>query len=450
MTHREIPKHSELRAFNEAVAGHAGTLCDADGCLFIKPCVEAEISFYQQAFDGSHSALADILPLFMGSLMLHDSGDAPDRSVGGVPPEAQQAMNEFVHRSQASQVSPPTPQQQVQPSAKDCGPGTPSDNITWVPRGSQNIKTDRAIVLGNATHGFCKPNVLDVKLGHRLWADNAPLQKRQRMEEVSRQTTHAKHGFRIAGMRVYEGPEKGYRIFDKDYGRRQINNDNVVDAFRQFLYNPSAGVDAEHSRVISLAFKTDLERVRDVLEQERTRMYSSSLLFVYEGDGEALRAAVIEGNARAEETDYEDELEEEANEKELGRVPVRVVKAAASCEEPLTIKTETFAVDAGEAIVRVLPRREMPSKTLDRSSSRTDSGIVLDDDDLDNSTPVKFGRVEGDDSDNDSELSSMPHIYSLRLIDFAHAHFVAPEEGPDENNLPGVRRLIEIFDHLAQ
>lgn len=388
----------------------------------------------------------------MGSLMLHDSDDAPDRSVGGVPPGAQQAMNEFVNQSQVSPASPPKLQQQSQPSATDSGPGTPNDNITWVPRGSQNIKTDRAIVLGNATHGFCKPNVLDVKLGHRLWADNAPLQKRQRMEEVSRQTTHAKHGFRIAGMRVYEGQEKGYRIFDKDYGRRQIHNDNVVDAFRQFLYNPSAGVDAEHSRAISLAFKTELERVRDVLEQERTRMYSSSLLFVYEGDGEALRAAVAEGNARADETDYDDELEEEENEKGLERVPVRVVNAAASCEELLTTETETetVALSAGDASVRVLPRREMPGKTLDRAASRTDSGIVLDDDDLDNSTPADFGLLEGDDSDNDSGMSSMPHIYSLRLIDFAHARFVAPEDGPDENNLPGVRRLIKIFDHLAQ
>ncbi|CAK7270522.1 hypothetical protein SEPCBS119000_004132 [Sporothrix epigloea] len=443
MKHREIPRPPGLRAFDEAVAGHAGTLCDADGRLFIKPCVEAEIDFYQQAFGSSHSALAEIMPQFMGSLMLHEGSDAPEKNVGDVPPAAQLAIGEFVQSQQQSQ-------QQSQPPTSDSGPGSLQDNVTWIPRGSQKIKTDRAIVLGNATHGFCKPNVLDVKLGHRLWADNAPLQKRQRMEEVSRQTTHAKQGFRIAGMRVYEGPEKGFRIFDKDYGRKQINDDNVLEAFQQFLYNPSAGVDAEHSRVISLAFKTELERVRDVLEQERTRMYSSSLLFVYEGDGESLRAAVAEGNARAEAMQSADGTDkDDEEEKEAGRVPLQVVKAAAFSEEPLLYETVAVAAGADDETVRVRPRREWLGKAVDRSSSRTDSGIELDDDDLDNA-PVNFGFVEGDDSDTSSEASGTPHIYDLRLIDFAHAHFVAPEHGPDENNLPGVRRLIEIFDQLAK
>ncbi|CAK7222567.1 hypothetical protein SCUCBS95973_004885 [Sporothrix curviconia] len=494
MPRREIPKPSELRAFDEAVAGHAGTLCDADGYLFIKPCVQAEIDFYQQVFDGCHPALADIMPLFMGSLMLNDGGDTPVGGVGSVPLEAQKAMTNFVQSQQPSQdqsqqsqqsQQPQQPQQPQQQSHQQAQPQpqaqplalaststattteAPVDNVTWVPRGSQSIKTDRAIVLDNATHGFQKPNVLDVKLGRRLWGDSAPLQKRQRMEEVSRQTTHGTHGFRIAGMRVYEGPEKGYRIYDKDYGRKDINDDNVADAFRKFLCNPSAGVDAEHSRAIAQAFKTDLERVRDVLQQERTRMYSSSLLFVYEGDGEALRAAVAEGNAKAEMDEQMDDDEEERGAAQvvaLGGVPIRVIEAEATYEEPDSTETElaVSAMDGDDATLRARSRREVLGKGGDRSSSRTDSGIVIDDDDddtLQNDVQVDIDFVEGDDgflgdagddSDNDSEMSTMPRIYSLRLIDFAHARFVAREDGPDENNLPGVRRLIEIFEELAK
>ncbi|CAK7237586.1 hypothetical protein SEUCBS140593_010023 [Sporothrix eucalyptigena] len=412
-TKRDLPHPSELREFGEAVAGHAGTLIDADGCLFIKPCVQAEIDFYAQVNDGSHPALADIMPLYMGSLSLNETSAAPVDGVGAVPPEAQQVISEFV-------------QQQQQPTP--VAPAAPVDDVTWVPRGSQGIKTDRAVVLDNATHGFVKPNVLDVKLGRRLWGDAAPLQKRQRMDEVSKQTTHNKYGFRIAGMRVYEGPDKGYRMYDKDFGRKEVNDDNVVDAFRQFLCNTSAGVDAEHSQAIALAFKSDLERVRDVLESERTRMYSSSLLFVYEGDGAALKTAVAQGNAQAEEEE----------------IMVRVIEAEAECEEP------GLTDDVDEATLRARSRRM--GKAADRSSSRTDSGIVIDDDDLVEEVPGQANSVDDEafgDDDSDDE-SSMPHIYCLRLIDFAHAKFVAPEDGPDENNLPGVRSLIDIFHELSK
>src|SRR5205085_2943709 len=40
----------------------------------------------------------------------------------------------------------------------------------------------------------------------------------------------------------------------------------------------------------------DLRRVVGVLEAEESRMYSSSLLFVFEGDGHALRTAIESGN----------------------------------------------------------------------------------------------------------------------------------------------------------
>ena len=62
--------------------------------------------------------------------------------------------------------------------------------------------------------------------------------------------------------------------------------------------------------------------------------------------------------------------------------------------------------------------------------------------------------VDGEDEDEEQPLTgsanrfAMPHIYSLKLIDFAHAEFT-PGQGPDENALHGVRSLIRIFEELA-
>jgi len=71
-----------------------------------------------------------------------------------------------------------------------------------------------------------------------------------------------------------------------------------------------------------------------------------------------------------------------------------------------------------------------------------DMGVVLDMDD-------------DDDDDDDDEMSSMPKVYSLKLIDFAHARWLGEntgekETGPDLNVLVGVKSLIDIFEQLSK
>jgi 1D-myo-inositol-tetrakisphosphate 5-kinase/inositol-polyphosphate multikinase len=75
------------------------------------------------------------------------------------------------------------------------------------------------------------------------------------------------------------------------------------------------------------------------------------------------------------------------------------------------------------------------------STTRVDSGIVIDDD----------GEIvtSRDDDDLDDDDMNFPRVYSLKLIDFAHAQWT-PGQGPDENNLKGVRSLIRIFDELSR
>lgn len=194
-------------------------------------------------------------------------------------------------------------------------------------KSSKKIVTDQAVVLENAAHGFVRPNILDVKLGVRLWADDAHPDKKTRFDKVTEETTHKDLGFRIAGMRVWQGHKAvgkdidadGYKIFDKNYGRFTIQKDNVHEAFQNFIFAESAGIDDELGRLVAQAFHADVSRIQEVLEGQESRMFSASLLFVFEGDGVALRAAMEEasrspatlqngdGNASSED---EDELED--------------------------------------------------------------------------------------------------------------------------------------------
>ncbi|KAM0191920.1 hypothetical protein ACHAPI_008638 [Fusarium lateritium] len=370
---RQMPDRKELRDYNYAVAGHAGTLCTPDGELFIKPCTQSEIDFYESA-NRRHPDFAELMPLFMGALMLTDPTDTIiDEAVAGVISHAGdlKTSKEEIVASVTQQVAAATGVHKKEGSA-------------WVPAKDNKIKTDKAVVLDNATFGFKSPNILDVKLGVRLWADDAPQQKKQRFDKISAETTHGSLGFRIAGMRVYRGSEDAsqldeadYKIYDKDYGRTTVTQENVVDEFRKFIFNKSAGIDGDLGKAVCAAFVRDLQRVEEILTRHESRMYSSSLLFIFEGDGQALRSAIEENNA---------------------------------------------LIDAEAGIGQAA-----------RTTKRVDSGIALDDE---------------DELDEDSNLeASLPQIYSLKLIDFAHAEWT-PGQGPDENTLTGVRSLLRIFQEM--
>lgn len=407
ISNREIPNHSDLKPYNHAVAGHDGTLCDPDGELFIKPCVQQEIDFYQTAQE-SHQAFADLMPEYLGTLVLNGATDVHsiDEQLPAVADHISQHMKEEAVRMAHERAAEAKAE-----AAK------PHDNIRWNPNKNRKIATDKSVVLENAAYGFHHPNILDAKLGQRLWADDAPMEKRKRFDEITRQTTNGSHGFRIAGMRVYKGgdneaewDQENYKVYNKDYGRFQVNKDNIVQEMRKFIFNEKAGIDEDLGRAIAEAFLNDLRHVEKVLAREESRMYSASLLFTFEGDGEALRAAI----------DQQAQI--------------------ASTPTP-----------AQNARVEKLSNGEPTLSTV-----RVDSGIVMDDD-----GEMVYGNggiIEGDvkvleltgsdDDDDDEDFSSLPKIYNLKLIDFAHASWV-PGQGPDENSLVGVRSLINIFEELA-
>jgi len=348
--------------------------------MFIKPCTQAEIDFYQQAAV-HYPEFHDLMPLFMGTLMLNDATDIDDinEQLPVIADHISQGMKEAV----------------VELAHQQAASAPKVNGVTWNSTNGKNLKTDRAIVLENTSYGYEQPNILDVKLGRRLWADDAPLEKKKRFDQIRYQTTHEEFGFRIAGMRTYKGTpnpadwdEEGYKIYGKDWGRVDVNRHNLVDSFRKFIFNEAARVDEEYGRAIASAFKQDLEHVLGVLERTPSRMYSASLLFVFEGDGDALKRAIEQNNAGVS------------------------------------------ALEKAKGI-------------SGRSTFRVDSGIVMDDDGELITNPA-------DEDDEGEDEATPPRVLGLKLIDFAHAEFHPAEEGPDENVLHGVRCLINIFDELAK
>ncbi|KAL2176953.1 uncharacterized protein P884DRAFT_202116 [Thermothelomyces heterothallicus CBS 202.75] len=413
-TSRELPNHADLQPYNHAVAGHDGTLSDIDGELFIKPCVQQEIDFYEKTFR-DHPEFASVMPLFFGTLSLNDATDinslneqlpaVSDHMSQGLKEEAVKMAKEAVAEAAAEIADEPV-------------------DIAWKPKKNRRITTNKSVVLQNTAHGFKKPNILDAKLGRRLWADDAPLEKRRRFDEISRLTTNGSHGFRIAGMRVYKGsdnPEEldanGFKVYNKDYGRFQVNKDNIVQEMAKFIFNDRAGIDRDLGRAVAQAFLEDLKRVEEVLANSETRMYSASLLFTFEGDGEALRAAIEENNALVD-------------------------KANALEEDDGIIVQGRKELDAGKLNGIMVSQQDMGTVDINAVSGAIEGDVKV---------VELMGNVasDGEDVDDDDGFSTLPRIYSLKLIDFAHAEWV-PGQGPDENSLLGVRSLIKIFEELAQ
>ncbi|OOF97111.1 hypothetical protein ASPCADRAFT_205905 [Aspergillus carbonarius ITEM 5010] len=415
-------------AFDHAAAGHDGVQCTLSGSFIAKPCTPEEVAFYESS--ALHPAFRDFIPTYIGTLT------SADQQQSLALEAAEQAGAIVLPGSDYSSTSG-TPTGPTQPSASDAGPASAAQDLPWVPSNGKRLETGISIVLENVASGFKRPNVLDVKLGARLWADDAPPLKRAKLDTVSKETTSSKLGFRIAGMKVwtgvsgeseegsktdpyatkYEGSEgargeviekDGYKRYDKWYGRA-LNENNVRDGFKTFLAGAKAGT-VDRSRMVAQRIADKLRKVQHVLESEESRMYSSSVLIVYEGDPEAMEHALEEEQKpRPEPGESDDEDEDEEVEFQI--------------QQDGSFQVVDIPVGQG-------------------TKSHQAININIDPE------MAELGELgELGDLDEDEE-EDPPKVHDLRLIDFAHASWT-PGQGPDENVLKGVRNLIKILDGLA-
>ena len=363
-----------------------GVLSDLSGSLIIKPCKPSEITFYEST--KAHPEFSRFIPKFMGTLSLADKD----------PAQAAAALIESLETNGSVNI----PNGISHPIVVD---------NAWTPSNGGKIMTDCAIAMGNVAHDYKKPNILDVKLGARLWADDAPAAKRAKLDKVAGETTSKILGFRVAGMRTWQGPhgagqigvnEDLYKFYDKDYGRA-LTTETVIEGFEEYFGVEKGKKPVGNMKKVIRRFIQDLKDLQAVLETEESRMYSASLLFVYEGDPDALQAAFV---TEAEILDGLSASKDDRNNLTDG-----------NSHSPVTTKSLNGGIASSASSV-----------TLDGGDTATDGGERA---------------IDGDDADteDDEEPLKLPNIQALKLIDFAHASWT-PGQGPDENMLHGIRKVI--------
>ncbi|KAF1821391.1 SAICAR synthase-like protein [Dissoconium aciculare CBS 342.82] len=318
----------KLTSFSNAAAGHDGVLSDESGAVLIKPCTPSEIAFYQ-ASASSHTDFYELMPTMLGTLQL----GAPSNLPGDVKLPIITSTSET-----------PAPAEEAEPEL------TQEYKDKALLHGKA-LKTETAIVLENLEAGFSRPNVLDLKLGAKLFDPaTTKADKAARLDKVAGETTSGSLNYRIAGMKVWNADIGEYAIYDKFYGR-QFSKEDVGRGFETFFESllPSslsgsekeegAGekkkkekISARDARSLLELFLAEITNARAVLSRSESRMYGASVLIVYEGDPEAL-SELLGGGGRdtsslkqkepvskvevGGEEEYEEEEEEEEEERKV-------------------------------------------------------------------------------------------------------------------------------------
>ena len=349
------------------------------------------------------------MPTYMGVLNEKPAIPTMEELVQGYTGTVYMPHDAFDEKPPSARELAKTAQQDAESGNMPTTTAISSKRASWRPSGGKKLQTGLAVVLENVTAGFTRPNVLDVKLGKRLWADDAPQSKRAKLDSQSKETTSGSLGFRIAGMRVWiDGTETvtaadkavpelnvevrdGYKCYDKSYGRA-FTADNVKDAFVTFLGGNTEKEDGKprlsrkNAQTINNRFIRELESLQFVLENTESRMYSASVLMVYEGDEAALEVALEEERRKDEEE-----------------------------------------------------KRKQQEHAQNGTASDTADEKDNDDEDEDEDAEME------DDDDDWVE----PKVHEMRLIDFAHAQFT-PGLGQDENALQGVRSVLKVLKELLE
>ena len=251
--HYADEKRPRFVPLSTQVAGHDGVLSDENGFVIIKPCTENEIGFYEKCLKDV-PRLLDCIPAFMGTLELN----TPE-TIASMSPEVAAQIPEALVTHLDPAYSPP------------------------------NSVYERAVVLENLAYGYSKPCILDLKLGADLTGADAAPEKRARLEKVSKTTTSGTLGVRVTGMRVWNSVTSKFVDHERHWGKTLTTRTIYEEGILGYL---SANIRQEQKRLIASRFLEDIQRIISTLDDLELRVYSPSLLFVYEGDQVALDLAI--------------------------------------------------------------------------------------------------------------------------------------------------------------
>eukprot|EP00026_Physarum_polycephalum_P010597 Phypoly_transcript_10764.p1 GENE.Phypoly_transcript_10764~~Phypoly_transcript_10764.p1 ORF type:complete len:377 (+),score=36.52 Phypoly_transcript_10764:133-1131(+) len=222
------------------VAGHC-SIFKLDG-MVCKPLIPRECEFYQTIYR-EFPPLVPLTPEFHGSITIHNQKPTQDTHPNSP------SNNLTIYRNPSL----------VNNYLKISN----TDSTLTIPSSPPNSPTlsSAYIVLEDLTAGMSKPCAMDMKVGTR-----------------QRFTTSTLLGFRLCGMRVHRW--SGLYTVDRLFGRG-LTPETVEDAVAAFLFD---GKTVRTELIPSIL--VGLRRMISVLEDPTFpfRFYTSSLLFIYEGD----------------------------------------------------------------------------------------------------------------------------------------------------------------------
>ncbi|KAK8809637.1 hypothetical protein WA158_000580 [Blastocystis sp. Blastoise] len=132
------------------------------------------------------------------------------------------------------------------------------------------VDNNRFLVLSDLAAKYNKPCILDIKMGTRTYWDGAPEFKVQRHIEKALKSTTSKLGLRLCGMKLY--------IKEKKWGKT-LNVQDILMSLSAFFFD---GKQLRKDIIKKILHRLLL--LRSAIEKCPWRFWSSSLLFVYEGE----------------------------------------------------------------------------------------------------------------------------------------------------------------------
>ncbi|XP_076441360.1 inositol hexakisphosphate kinase 1-like [Babylonia areolata] len=307
------------------------------------------------------------------------------------------------------------------------------------------------LVLENVVGRFACPCILDLKVGSRLYGDDASPKKMASQSRKCNMTTSRSLGLRLCGMQVYQETTGTYKSLDKYHGRT-LTDDTFYDVLRDFLHNGR--------RVRSELLEPILSRLHaliDCLNQLPSfRFYASSLLIMYDGlqpdrdpnlgtgvpdsrikSDDAMAALVSRSSEKVREDMHVTSRVDVHGKSDAGETKEQGVKAS----------VETDKENGGGSSVQAL-QLVHTSRQLSEACAETTAGTSVD-------------SGAGHDLDRDSTShSSQQHpqpsslsLVDVRMIDFAHTthsgfHDDIVHEGPDADYIWGLQNLTHMFTQL--
>ncbi|CAB4021368.1 inositol polyphosphate multikinase [Paramuricea clavata] len=274
-----------------------------------------------------------------------------------------------------------------------------------------SLKVDNYIILENLTRHFKKPCILDIKIGKSITDHLATQAKRERA--ARKYPEQEQFGFRILGMKVYNKSSKHFKFYDKTFGKNLKTHKEVLTGLKEFFCS------AEHGKGHIEEILENLEAIKIwAVEQRIFRLYSSSILIIYEGDETLKTNGLVKENSNSDlnandDTSGDNEMDSMVEDTENA---FQFQASDNSCKIQAQLCTETLVAQN------------------ECSNCVTDS-------------LVKCWNKR--DCYLENNIQPQKPKVNIRLVDFAHT-YIGHYDAPDDNYLYGLNNLICYFEQLIR